>query len=59
VSSIAKGHRHRNLLFNVGHGHTGWTMACGTARIVADLLSGRPPELDLEGLAPRRVAGGL
>ena len=50
--------RHRNLLFNVGHGHMGWTMACGTARIVADLLSGRRPELDLEGLAPRRAAGG-
>jgi D-amino-acid dehydrogenase len=50
--------RHRNLLFNVGHGHMGWTMACGTARIVADLLAGRRPELDLEGLAPRRAAGG-
>jgi D-amino-acid dehydrogenase len=51
--------RYRNLLFNVGHGHMGWTMACGTARIVADLLSGRRPELDLEGLGPRRQAGGL
>jgi D-amino-acid dehydrogenase len=50
--------RHRNLIFNVGHGHMGWTMACGTARIVADLLSGRRPELDLEGLGPRRQAGG-
>ena len=29
----------------------GWTMACGTARIVADLMTGRMPELDLEGLA--------
>jgi glycine/D-amino acid oxidase-like deaminating enzyme len=29
-------------------------MACGTARIVADLMSGRMPELDLEGLTPRR-----
>ena len=51
--------RHRNLIFNVGHGHMGWTMACGTARIVADLLSGRRPELDLEGLGPRPAAGGL
>jgi D-amino-acid dehydrogenase len=50
--------RHRNLLFNVGHGHMGWTMACGTARIVSDLLSGRRPELNLEGLGPRRAAGG-
>ena len=46
--------RHRNLFFNSGHGHMGWTMACGTARIVADLMSGRMPALDLEGLTPRR-----
>ena len=46
--------RHRNLFFNSGHGHMGWTMACGTARIVADLMSGRMPELDLDGLTPRR-----
>ena len=46
--------RHRNLFFNSGHGHMGWTMACGTARIVADLMTGRMPALDLEGLTPRR-----
>jgi D-amino-acid dehydrogenase len=32
----------------------GWTMACGTARIVTDLMLGRMPELDLEGLTARR-----
>jgi D-amino-acid dehydrogenase len=46
--------RHRNLFLNCGHGHMGWTMACGTARIVADLMTGRMPELDLEGLTLRR-----
>jgi D-amino-acid dehydrogenase len=46
--------RHRNLFFNCGHGHMGWTMACGTARIVADLMSGRMPALDLTGLTLRR-----
>jgi D-amino-acid dehydrogenase len=46
--------RHRNLFFNCGHGHMGWTMACGAARIVADLMSGRMPELDLAGLTLRR-----
>ena len=45
--------RHRNLFFNCGHGHMGWTMACGTARIVADLMTGRMPDLDLEGLTVR------
>ncbi len=41
--------RHRNLVFNCGHGHMGWTMACGTARIVADLMTGRMPALDSRG----------
>jgi D-amino-acid dehydrogenase len=46
--------RHRNLFLNCGHGHMGWTMACGTARIVADLMTGRMPALDLDGLTLRR-----
>jgi D-amino-acid dehydrogenase len=46
--------RHRNLFFNCGHGHMGWTMACGTARIVVDLMTGRMPDLDLDGLTFRR-----
>jgi D-amino-acid dehydrogenase len=46
--------RHRNLFLNCGHGHMGWTMACGTARIVADLMNARMPELDLDGLTVRR-----
>jgi len=50
--------RHRNLYFNAGHGHMGWTMAFGTARIVTDLLAGRKPDHDPTGLGPRAVAGG-
>ncbi|HZS34559.1 MAG TPA: D-amino acid dehydrogenase [Methylomirabilota bacterium] len=50
--------RLRNLYLNAGHGHMGWTMAFGTARIVADLVAGRRPEHDLAGLGPRPVAGG-
>ncbi len=50
--------RHRNLFFNVGHGHMGWTMAFGSARIVTDLIAGRKPDLDPAGLAPRPEAGG-
>ncbi|HLB79105.1 MAG TPA: FAD-dependent oxidoreductase, partial [Dongiaceae bacterium] len=46
--------RHRNLWFNTGHGHMGWTMACGSARIVADLIDGRKPEIDVSGLTPAR-----
>ena len=50
--------RHRNLFFNAGHGHMGWTMAFGTARIVTDLVAGRKPDHDPAGLGPRAVAGG-
>ena len=38
------------LYLNTGHGHLGWTMACGSARIVADLICGRDPEIDLSGM---------
>ncbi len=42
--------KHRNLWLNTGHGHMGWTMACGTARITADLIAGRDAAIDLAGL---------
>ncbi|HLX02265.1 MAG TPA: D-amino acid dehydrogenase [Trinickia sp.] len=42
--------RHRNLFINTGHGHMGWTMSCGTARVLADIMQGRTPELDMTGL---------
>ena len=35
--------RHDNLYYNTGHGHVGWTMACGSARVLADLIDGRRP----------------
>jgi D-amino-acid dehydrogenase len=45
--------RQRNLWVNTGHGHMGWTWACGTARVIADLLAGRRPGWDPTGLEPR------
>jgi D-amino-acid dehydrogenase len=39
-----------NLLLATGHGTLGWTMAAGTGRVIADLVSGRQPEIDIEGL---------
>ncbi|MCH9000416.1 MAG: D-amino acid dehydrogenase, partial [Proteobacteria bacterium] len=41
--------RQTNLYFNSGHGHMGWTMACGAARIAADLVPGRTPAIHLAG----------
>ena len=42
--------RYDNFYLNVGHGHVGWTMSCGTGRFVADLVAGRKPEIDSDGL---------
>jgi D-amino-acid dehydrogenase len=35
-----------NLFLNTGHGTLGWTMACGSGRALADIVSGRQPEPD-------------
>ena len=35
-----------NLYLNAGHGTLGWTMACGSGRALADIISGRAPEVD-------------
>jgi D-amino-acid dehydrogenase len=45
-----------NLYLNVGHGSTGWAMACGSARIVADIVAGAKPQIDLEGLTLERFS---
>ena len=39
-----------NLYLNLGQGSNGWTQACGAGRVVADLIGGRTPEIDLDGL---------
>ena len=36
--------RFPNLFLNTGHGTLGWTLACGSARALADIVSGRRPE---------------
>ena len=51
--------RYANFHLNVGHGHVGWTMAAGSGKFVADLIAGRKPEIDPEGLtyADQRRSG--
>lgn len=38
--------RFKNLYLNTGHGTLGWTMSCGSSRALADIISGRRPEVD-------------
>ena len=44
----------KNLLLATGHGTLGWTMAAGTGRVIADLVPGREPEIDVGALAMAR-----
>ena len=43
-----------NLFLNTGHGTLGWTMACGSGQVVADLISGAAPAIDTRDLSISR-----
>lgn len=45
--------RYANLYLNTGHGHVGWTMAAGSGQLLADIVAGREPQIDPEGLLYR------
>jgi len=38
--------KYSNLFLNTGHGTLGWTMGCGSGRAIADIISGRQPEIN-------------
>lgn len=40
----------KNFYLDTGHGTLGWTMSCGSGKAVADLISGRKPDIDMNGL---------
>ena len=46
--------RYPNLHLNTGHGTLGWTMACGSGRVLADMLSDRKADIDTRELAMSR-----
>jgi D-amino-acid dehydrogenase len=48
---------YKNLYTNTGHGTLGWTMACGSGRVVADLVSGRAPDIAHDDLGLARYGG--
>ncbi len=53
---IVGGTRLPNLFLATGHGTLGWTMAAGTGRVIADIISGRTPDIDMDGLTISRYA---
>jgi D-amino-acid dehydrogenase len=49
----------RGLWINAGHGHLGWTLSCGSGRLIADLIESRDPGIPVppsQGLVVARVA---
>ena len=48
--------QYANLHLNTGHGTLGWTMSCGSGRVLADMLSGKKPDIDVSALTVDRYA---
>ncbi len=46
--------KYANLYLNTGHGTLGWTMSCGSGRVLADIVSGRKPDIDTRDLSIQR-----
>jgi D-amino-acid dehydrogenase len=42
---------------NLGHGGSGWALACGSARLLADSVAGRPNPIAIDGLGIERLRG--
>lgn len=50
--------RYDNLFLNTGHGTLGWTMGCGSGQMIAEIVSGRQPDVDFAFTGmPRRGSG--
>jgi D-amino-acid dehydrogenase len=51
-----------NLFLNTGHGTLGWTMACGSGKLISDMVMGQRPEIRTDGLGmdryPRAIDTG-
>jgi len=48
--------RYSNLYISTGHGTLGWTMAAGAGRVIADIVSGRKPQIETNDLGVNRYA---
>jgi len=47
---FGRGGRYSNMVFNVGHGHMGWTMSAGSARITADIVKNAKASFEPDGM---------
>ena len=53
---IIGGTKYGNLYLSTGHGTLGWTMSCGSGRVLADIISGRKPDIEVRELAISRYS---
>lgn len=56
LPSLGRASASPDIVHNFGHGHTGVSMAPASARLVADLVAGRPPAIDPTPYAPQRFS---
>jgi D-amino-acid dehydrogenase len=54
LPAIGRARATPDVLYAFGHGHLGLTQSAGTARLVADLLTGQTPAIDLASFSPQR-----
>ncbi|MCC8367310.1 D-amino acid dehydrogenase [Xenorhabdus sp. PB61.4] len=51
--------KYANLYLNTGHGTLGWTMACGSGKLLSDLISGKKPDIAADDLSVFRYTDGF
>lgn len=54
LPAVGRSRASRNIVYAFGHGHLGLTQSAGTGRLVADLVCGRVPAIDLNPFSPQR-----
>ncbi len=54
LPAIGYSRRSRHIVYAFGHGHLGLTQSAGTGKLVAELLAGASPSLDLTPFSPQR-----
>lgn len=48
--------QYKNLFLNTGHGTLGWTMACGSGKLISDLVMNHRPDISTDGLSIQRYS---
>ena len=48
--------QYKNLFLNTGHGTLGWTMACGSGKLISDIVLRHQPDISTDGLSLQRYA---